>query len=178
MGIPTLISTATASDAASVDITSGIDSTYDEYMFVCTDIGPATDNATFSFQVNVAGQCGFNETMTTTYYLMRHEEDDSPAEWTQDASSDQASGTGYQTIAEGIGNGADESAAGHLYLFNPSDTTYIKHWWSRCNAYRLENMSVNIWVDGHFDVTAAIDEVSFKMSTGNFDGTVKMYGVS
>ena len=165
-------------NSSSVDFTSGIDSTYKLYIFSFYDINPASDGAGFQFQVNASGQSGFNETMTTTYYLMRHEEDDSPAEWTQDASSDQASGTGYQTIAEGIGNGADESAAGYLYLFNPSDTTYIKHWWSRCNAYRLENMSVNIWVDGHFDVTAAIDEVSFKMSTGNFDGTVKMYGVS
>ena len=164
-------------DLSSVDFTSGIDSTYKLYIFSFYDINPASDGAGFQFQVNAASQSGFNETMTTTYYLMRHEEDDSPAEWTMDASSDQI-GSAYQTIAEGIGNGADESAAGYLYLFNPSDTTYIKHWWSRCNAYRLENMSVNVWVDGYFDVTAAIDEVSFKMSTGNFDGTVKMYGVS
>ena len=64
MGIPTLISTSTASNAASVAITSGIDSTYDEYMFVMTDVGPATDNVVFQFQVNVAGQSGYNESIS------------------------------------------------------------------------------------------------------------------
>ena len=164
-------------DLSSVDFTSGIDSTYKLYIFSFYDINPASDGAGLQFQANESGQSGFNETMSTTYYLMRHEEDDSPAEWTMDASSDQI-GTAYQTIAEGIGNGADESAAGHLYLFNPSGTTYIKHFWSRTSAYRLENMAVSVWVDGYFDVTGAIDEVSFKVSTGNFDGVVKMYGVS
>jgi hypothetical protein len=32
---------------------------------------------------------------------------------------------------------------------------------------------------GYIDVTAAIDEISFKFSTGNIDaGTIKMFGVS
>ena len=94
MGIPTLISTATASDAASVDITSGIDSTYDEYMFVLTDIHPETDRAYFSFQVNAAGGSGFNETITSSAFAAYHQEDDggTPAIQYKDA-NDQAQGT-------------------------------------------------------------------------------------
>jgi hypothetical protein len=164
-------------DLSSVDFTSGIDSTYKLYIFSFYDINPATDGADFTFQVNASSQSGFNEQMSTTYYYMYHNESDSTAAWAMDPNQDQI-GTSYQIIGEGIGNGADESAAGYLYLFNPSDTTYIKHWWSRINAYKSNDYSINVWVDGYFDVTAAIDEVSFKMSTGNFDGTVKMYGVS
>ena len=131
MGRPTLISTATASGASSVDITSGIDSTYDEYMVVFTDIGPATDNVHFTFQVNAASASGFDETITSSVFRGYHEEDDSGASLAYDAGEDQAQGTAYQRLAGNVGNGSDESAAGILHLFNPSSTTYVTHFYSR-----------------------------------------------
>ena len=65
MGILTLIKTLTADDDSSLSFVDGtsdvtLDSTYDEYMFVYTDIGPATDDVHFSFQMNVAGGSGYN----------------------------------------------------------------------------------------------------------------------
>ena len=173
-----LISTNTASSDTTLDITSDIGSTYKLYMFKYYDVNPETDDVNFTFQVNAAGQSGFNETTTTTYYYMHHSEADTTATWSMNASNDQVSGTGYQIIADGVGNGGDESAAGTLYLFNPSNTTYMKHWWSRCSEYGEDNFAKNVWVDGYFAPTAAIDEVSFKMSSGDFDGIVKMYGVA
>ena len=77
MGIPTLISTATASDAASIDITSGIDSTYDEYMFVFTDIGPATDATEFQFNMSDdASGHSYDIIKTTTFFFAEHSEAD------------------------------------------------------------------------------------------------------
>ena len=99
MGISTLISTATASNAASIDITSGIDSTYDEYMFVLTDINPATDDVNFSFQVNAVSQSGFNETITSTQFWAYNLEDDSTRGMNYNTAQDQAQGTAYQQIA-------------------------------------------------------------------------------
>jgi len=178
MGIPTLISTATASNAANVDITSGIDSTYDEYMFVFTDINPATDQKALTFQVNAAAGSGFNETITSTTFLAYHYEDDSAAALEYEGGSDQAQGTAYQPITVDIGNGADESAAGVLHLFNPSSTTYVKHFYGRANVLNAV-VNTNDWFTaGYINTTSAIDEISFKMASGNFDGVIQMYGIS
>ena len=122
MGIPTLISTSTASGASTIDITSGIDSTYDEYMFVFTDIGPATDNVQFQFQVNATDDAGGDydsSPMTTgTFDAHASEAGDSGAIEYQ-AGHDQANGTAFQRLIGGVGSDADQSCAGVMHLFNP-----------------------------------------------------------
>ena len=178
MGIPTLISTHTASGSSSVDITSGIDSTYDEYMFVFTDINPATDTAGFQFQVNADGQTGFNETITSTYFYAIHDEADTNPGLSYEASLDLAQGTSYQPLASYLGNGADESLAGILHLFNPASTTYVKHFYSTRNYHTAHNYTVNGFTAGYINTTSAIDEISFKMSSGNFDGVIQMHGIA
>jgi hypothetical protein len=175
----TLISSATASDSASVEFTSGIDSTYDEYVFYFVDINPATDGAYFSFQVNASGQSGYNETITSTYIYAGHDEADS-APFLLDVSSSfgQAQGTSYQTLASYLGNGADESLAGELHLFSPSSTTYVKHFYSTRNMHLAHNYTVHAFTAGYINTTSAIDETSFKMRLGNFDGQIYLFGVS
>ena len=178
MGIPTLISTSTASNSASVDITSGITSAYDEYMFVFTDINPATDAADFTFQFNVAGESGFNETITTTYWNAYHEEGDGTAALSYTASSDQAQATTYVRFVDNVGNGSDESCAGIMHLFTPASTTYATHFYSRMSNYENTNAAQEINVAGYVNATGAVDEVSFKFDSGNFDGVIQMYGIS
>jgi len=178
MGIPTLISTSTASNSSSIDITSGIDSTYDEYMFVFTDINPAEDSREFTFQVNADGGSGFNETITSTSFRAYHKEDDAAAALAYDTSKDQAQGTAYQSISQSLGNGSDECCAGILHLFNPSNTTYVKHFYSRFNGLHDDDYCMGDFIGGYINTTSAIDEISFKMSSGNFDGVIQMYGIS
>jgi len=183
MGIPTLISTSTASNATSVDITSGIDSTYDEYMFVLTDMHPETDRQKILFQVNASGQSGFNETMTTTSFIAYHAEDDSgtPALGYR-TGADQAQGTAYQMLTEEIDDAAKASTAGILHLFNPSSTTYVKHFYARFSD--LNDQGSNAFfanashTAGYINVTAAIDEISFKFASGNMNGVIQMYGIA
>jgi hypothetical protein len=177
MGIPTLISTATPSDATSVDITSGIDSTYDEYMFVCTDIHSREDDRVFQFQVNAADQSGFNETITSTYFLAQHYEDDSTTSLAYLAGGDQAQGTGASRLTY-QGNDADQASAAILHLFSPASTTYVKHFYWEGNSYQSDDRSYNSFGAGYINTTAAIDEISFYMSGGNFDGVIQMYGIS
>ena len=178
MGIPTLISTATASGAASVDITSGIDSTYDEYMFVLTDMNPATDAKALTFQVNAAGASGFNETITSSAIVAYHYEDDSTNALAYDDANDQAEGTAYQRITGNLANAADECAAGILHLFNPSNTTYVKHFYCRMSPMNPADSAADSYTAGYINTTTAIDEISFKMVSGNFDGVIQMYGIA
>ena len=176
MGIPTLISTSTASNSSSIDITSGIDSTYDEYMFVFTDINPATDSVDFGFQVNVAGQSGFNEVMTTTTPMVYHAESDTSG-LSYETNHDQAQGTAIAQLTDDGGNGSDESCAGILHLFSPASTTYVKHFYSKVSLYHKNSRADMILLAGYINVTGAVDEITFKMSSGNFDGVIQMYGI-
>ena len=177
---PILISTHTASGSSSVDITSGIDSTYDEYMFVFTDINPATDSVHFSFQVNADGQTGYNETMTTTAFRAFHNENNSAGDFGYSSAEEQAQGTAYQVLNYYQSNDADSGLAGILHLFNPSGTTYAKHFYCTTNFVEDaggNDRSRNMFTAGYINTTSAIDEISFKMDSGNFDGVIQMYGI-
>jgi hypothetical protein len=172
-----LLSTQTASNSASISFTSGIDSTYKEYIFKFYNVNPATDGAYFTFQVNASGQTGFNEVITSAYFKVEHGEDNTVQGPAYGTGEDQAQGTAYQYLTAGMGNGSDECGAGVLHLFNPSNTTYAKLFYSTAQYYHLSNYSIESFAAGYINTTSAIDEISFKMSSGNFDGTIKMYGV-
>jgi hypothetical protein len=173
----TLITTNTSSDAASSSFTSGIDNTYKLYIFKCFDIHPETNEANFNFQVNAASQSGYNETMTTTSFRASHDEADSSTALSYNAGKDQAEGTAYQTLAGFIGSDADQSCSGTLWLFDPSNTTYVKHFYTRFQAADADDFSLDHFPAGYINVTAAITGIDFKFSSGNMNGTIKMYGV-
>ena len=170
-----LLNTSTASGASSVEFTDLTG--YKIFKFVFIDVNPATDNVKFQFQVNASGQTGYNETITSTYFYAEHEENDGAAALNYWTSGDQAQGTSYQYISAISGNGADESVAGELHLFNPASTTYVKHFYSRLSEYCFNDRAEDNFVAGYINVTAAITGIDFKMSSGNFDGVIKQYGL-
>jgi hypothetical protein len=141
---------------------------------------PAADGENFQFQVNAAGQTGFNEVMTTTAFWTYHNEADSATALSYGTSEDQAQGTAYQSIFTwGTGNDNDQSLSGTLTLYAPSSTTYVKHFTAVGNGYHSGNYSLSMHNAGYINTTAAIDEISFKMSSGNIDaGVIKMYGIA
>jgi hypothetical protein len=173
-----LISTQTASSSATLSFTSGIDSTYKKYVFKFINIHPATDEAHFTVGFRDGGTA-YDATKTTSYILSYHAEDDSETSLAYHAAGDLAQGTGFQRILHGVGNGNDESASGYLHLFDPSSTTFVKHFIAGGSSYNAGSYEYTTYVAGYNNVTAAIDGVQFKMSSGNIDsGVVKLYGVS
>ena len=175
---PHLILSQTASASSSISFTSDIDSTYDTYMFVFVNINPATDDTNFQFNVSDdTSSWVYDLTKTTLYFRAVHTEDDSTATLAYDTGSDLAQGTGYQNLGAGLGNGADESLSGILYLYAPSSTTYIKNFWSTTSFYGQQNAEYNNYIGGYVNVTAAVTAIDFKMNSGNIaSGTIKMYG--
>ena len=178
-GSMNLISTQTASSSSTISFTSGIDDTYDEYVFKFYDIHPATDSVIFEFQGNASGGSGYNETITSSTFQSYHNEAGDVAELAYSTSGDQAQGTSFQRINDSIGNGNDESLSGYLRLFNPSDTTFVKHFNGVSARYHALDYTNQFFVAGYFNTTSAIDEIQFKMSSGNIDsGVIKLYGIS
>ena len=173
-----LIETLTASSSATLDFTSGIDSTYDEYVFKFINIHPETDQTSLLFQGNAAGGSGYDETITSTGWQAQHSESGS-TELSYETGSDQAQGTAFQKISHELGNGNDECASGYLHLFGLSDTTFVKHYISKFNAYRYNDYSQTHSSAGYFNTTSAITEIQFKMSSDAIDaGTISLYGIS
>jgi hypothetical protein len=182
-GTLTLIKTLTASSSATLSFVDGtssvvLDSTYKEYLFIFNNIHPATDQTNFVFQGNVAGGSGYDETMTTTTFQAQHSEGGS-SELSYEAGMDQAQGTAFQRIAHEVGNDNDQSTSGYLHLFNPSSTTFVKHFIAESQSYRYNDYSHRLFTAGYFNTTSAIDEIQFKMSSGNIDaGTIQLFGVA
>jgi len=176
-GVQTLLSSQTASDSANISFTSGLDSTYKEYVFEYININPATDATEFSFQASIDGGSNYNVTLTSTAFQAFHTEAGTSS-LGYNAGEDQAQGTSFQILAGLVGNGADECAAGTLHLFNPSSTTYVKNWYAETQFYRYVDRSNNSFFSGYFNTTSAINAVQFKFSSGNFDGIIKMYGIN
>ncbi len=189
MGIPTLIKTLTASGDSSLSFVDGtsdvtLDSTYDEYMFVFTDIGPATDGVAFHFQVNATDDAGGGydtSAITSTNFQSYQNEAGTDAAIGYSTSSDQAQGTAFQILTGSLGNDADSSLAGTLHLFSPSSTTYVKHFYARTHCSGTSGAATYAQSDftaGYINDTTAIDEIQFKMSSGNFDGVIQLFGIS
>jgi len=180
-GVPTgnliLLSTQTASASASISFTSDIDSTYDSYVFKFINCHPATDNVQLEFNFSTDGGSSYNVTKTTTFFHAIHEETDG-TELGYKTAQDLAQSTSYQQIISEQGNGSDESGSGTLQIFNPSSTTFVKHFISRVNCYFANNLSGDQYVAGYGNTTSAIDAIQFRYSSGNIDdGIIKMYGV-
>ena len=175
----------TVSDTAvsTVDITSGIDGTYDIYEFHFINIHPSgTGIPSLEFQVNAAGGSGFDEPIQSSYIIAYHTENNSAsgAEYSTGQDQDVSDGE-YQELFHGMDDENDESVNGILKLYAPSSGTYVKQYVSRFNGphhnvaagYQMETFG-----GGYINTSTAIDEISFKMSAGNIDaGTIKMYGI-
>jgi len=175
----TLISTLT-SDGSDSDLTfsSGIDSTYKEYIFKFYNIHPQTDNKDFGVNFR-DGSTAYDATKTTTYFHAVNQEDDGGTSLAYITGHDEAQSTDQALLSEGISSDADHGSSGYLHLFDPSSTTFVKHFICRSNGTRHSNISSDVFVSGYCNVTAAIDGVQFKMSSGEIQGgIIKMYGVS
>ena len=173
------LATVTASSSSTLDFTSSIDSTYNIYKFRFVDLHPGTDGSIFRFQANAAGGSGFNETITSTDFESFHNEGDDTTGLSYQSNQDQAQGTSFQTLTNSCGADADQCISGELFLFDPSSTTFVKHFICRTQSANDANYSFDVFVAGYFNTTSAIDEVQFKMSSGNIDsGTIEMYGIN
>ena len=174
-----LISTQTASSSSTISFTSGIDSTYKEYIFKFINLHPSSNDPNFTFNGSSDSGSNYNVTKTTSFFHAYHDEADSNTSLGYDTSSDLAQSTDFQIIHQGVGNNNDNCSVGFLHLFNPSSTTFVKHFIIRSNRLSSGGFSVDTYVAGYFNTTSAIDAVQFKFSSGNIDsGTIKLYGVT
>ena len=179
---PKLILSQTFTGQSSIAFTSGIDSTYDKYMFVFVRISCSGEGANLTINFSSDGGSNYNMDKTTTYFEAYHQEADNGAGLVYVTSHDLVQSSAYQRIATDLCDSADHSATGEVDLFSPSSTTYVKNFYSTAlwiggNEASNVNRASNGFVSGYVNSTLAINAVDFKPDAGTFDGTIKMYGV-
>ena len=156
-GSLTLLSTQTASASATISFTSGIDSTYDEYVFKFINIHPATNDVTF--QVNFRdGGTDYDATKTTTFFRAQHSEGGANGNLSYRTDDDLAQSTAAQPLTMDIGNANDESASGEMILYNPSSTTFVKHFISRTTNYHSSNIAIDCYLAGYANTTSSVNK--------------------
>jgi hypothetical protein len=172
-----LLSTQTASNSSSISFTSGLDSTYDAYVFRWISLDPVTNDSKFNFNLSTDGGSNYNVTKTTTKFNAYHDEADTTTSLNYDSGTDQAQETGFQEIHDQVSN-TTKASSGYLELYNPSSTTNIKHFISVSNRGSSNGYSVNTFLAGYANTTSAINAIRFQMNTGNIDSvTIKLYGL-
>ena len=177
-GTMNLISTQTASGSATISFTSGIDSTYDSYVFKFYDIHAGTDNTDFMFNASIDSGSNYNVVKTTTTFQAYHNEAGNDQALNYDTSDDLAQSTAFQQLLKNIGSDNDQSGAGTLTIFNPSSDTFVKHFIATGNSYNHNDYVTNTFTAGYFNTQSVINAIQFSMSSGNFDGVIKLYGIS
>tara|TARA_R110002073_G_scaffold214704_1_gene375024 strand:+ start:851 stop:1456 length:606 start_codon:yes stop_codon:yes gene_type:complete len=179
LGNMVLLNTATASSSASLSFNNTyINSNYLVYQFICKNMNPANDGDNFSVNFSIDNGSNYNVAKTSTYFHARHGEDGNNDELAYQAAQDLAQGTGLQRLAEGVGGDSDQCTSGIITLFNPSSTTFIKHYISNFSNVRHVNQATNLFVGGYANTTSAVNAIQFSFNSDNINaGQIKLYGI-
>ena len=179
LGEMRFISKQTASSSATISFTSGIDSTYKEYLFTFNNMHPETNSKYFGFKGSINTGSAYGVATTSTVARAYHNESGSPSDLEYEGGLDLAQGTGLINLSTSVGNGNDECCSGYLHLFNPSSTTFVKHFISSVQGYEGGDYSIVQYVAGYINTTSAVDAIQFSYSSGDIDaGDICLYGIN
>ena len=183
LGAMTLIKTLTASSSANLSFVHGsssvvLDNTYPIYLFKIINCHPATDEVDSSFQGSINSGSGYGVTMTSTGFTAYHNEGGTAQGVGYEGQLDQEQGTGFHQLSYDTSNDSDHVINGELFLFDPSNTTFVKHFLARTSNNHYNNYELDTYSGGYFNTTSAINAIQFKFGSGNIDaGTIKLYGI-
>ena len=179
-----LIKTITASSDATISFVDGasdvvLDNTYKEYMFIFNNIHPETNSQYFGFKGSINTGSAYGVATTSAVTRAYASESGSPTDLEYEGSADLAQGTGQIPLSTSLGNGNDESCSGFLHLFDPSNTTFVKHFTASVQGYEGGDYSIVHYTGGYINTTSAVDAIQFSFASGDIDaGDIQLFGVS
>ena len=187
-GSMTLIKKLTASSSGTLSFVDGssnvvLDSTYKEYVFVYNNIhsSEGSDDSYFAFQASTDSGSNYNTTCTSQYFATYNAEGGGlhrAPTYRSQSNFHKSQGTDFQRIMYQQNNDNQICTGGILHLYDPSNTTFVKHFINRGQTEGYTNYAHGSYVAGYFNTTSAIDAVQFKMNSGNMDaGTITLYGI-
>ena len=185
-GALTFIKKLTASSSGTLSFVNGassvvLDNTYKEYLFIINQCHPsAKSNLAFQGSINTGSGYGVN--ITSAHFQAKQDESGGGSgALSYEAGRDLAQSTSFQKLMRDNSVDNDESNVGTLTLYNPSSTTFVKHFLAKTTSITSEGdpRCLNAFISGYFNTTSAINGIQFKCSSGNIDsGVIKLYGIS
>ena len=182
-GSMSFIKKLTASSSGTLSFVNGassvvLDNTYKEYLFIINQCHPSA-KSNFAFQGSINTGSGYGVNITSTHFQNKMDEGDvSSHALSYEAGRDLAQANSFQRLTETQNTAADECCSGYIHLFNPSSTTFVKHFVATFESISDNPSSSNNYCAGYFNTTSAIDAIQFKFASGNIDsGTISLYGI-
>jgi len=178
-GDQVLLTTATASSDATIEFTSGLDSTYKRYVVEIIDVAPASDNKELRMRVSTDGgstwKSGSSDYTGIVIYV-----------------NTTGSGIGGESDTtrrlrlsrwvffnqHGLSNSSADSYSATLQLNNPASSSVEQTFYWAGRYRQASNKLCAIDGAGRYNASSAIDGLQFYMSSGNISsGTFKLYGM-
>jgi|TARA_A100000172_G_scaffold71973_1_gene52900 hypothetical protein len=181
--IKSIDSTNSDNTISFVNASNGVvfDSTYKAYCIKITNANPEHDQQDIQFNFTADGS-NYNVTKTTSVFRPYHFESatggaDYAVQYRTD--DDLAQATGFQQWSDRTGGGSDESASGYVLVFEPSSTTFVKHFYAIANSLFHDNATTTYHIQGYCNTTSAVTGIQFAAGDGNgLTANFKLYGVN
>lgn len=168
-----LLANGTAAVSATVDFTTGLSSTYDEYLVTVTDMRPATDGVNFWLRISQDAGVSF-KSAAGNYRWAYNVVTDGGA----NAPAGSAGSTVIQMTAT-IGNAAASTCSGWVRFSGPSGTAANKKFrWEFTDQDAAGTINMTVGGGAYTADQAAINAIRFMASSGNItSGTFALYGI-
>ncbi len=178
-----LISTFTSdgSDDNATFNSSLITSTYKEFLFVFNNIHPGTNQVYLRFSPSIDNGSNYNLNLTSAMFTAYQREDGGGVTPTVEyaAGFDTASGSRHYISAD-TGSNNDDGVSGIMRLYNPSSTTFVKHYVIQTVTSSGDGTqySYNVLGAGYINTTSAVNNIKFDFHSGEIQGgTIDLFGV-
>ena len=182
--IKTITITSNAASVSFVHGSSGVvlDNTYPIYKFDIINLHPDTNKVYFGFQASIDSGSNYGIACTAANFGAGHTEGGSDGGVGYNTAGDLAQSTSYPQIGafDRLGSHNDNNFAAEVTLFNPSSTTFVKHFLCRTQHGGADAATSNNYYAGYFNSTSAINAMDFKFHNNSSNiqsGKIKLYGI-
>lgn len=173
-GALVFLSSATASNSATVDLETGFGATYDNYLVVFNGVQPVNNGPHLFARLKIGGS--YQTSLYGYAALLNIGGSPSASQAVFNDSSIRITNT------NGLGNGSGRSCQGQVMLCSVNDTSLGKliNWQvGYVNANSPAELTVFTGVGGYLNNTDALTGIRFFAQSGNINsGTFRLYGIA
>lgn len=174
VGSQVLLDTKTASNSATIDFKSYIDSTYKTYIFEYDGVKSGSAGNGLQLQVSTDGGSTWKSGASDYNYAFAYWQSSGTTVTVQKSQATSSINLG----AAVIGTTANTSGCGTVKLFNPSDTARFATISTEATTTNTATVLYCSRGGGNYVTAGAVNAIRFLMQSGNIvSGTFRLYGL-
>jgi hypothetical protein len=164
---------------ASVEFTSGIDSTYRIHIFRYNAIDSGGGNTELTFAPSTSNDgTGYGIATTCSFASAYSQEGGTSSALQNESSYDSHNDNGNIPLSRANGTGSDEIQSMDMTCYDWANTTHVKPFRAVSVGHHQADYSIYNFVGGFINTTSAIQSIRFKLNSGTLNGgVITLYGV-